>query len=201
MLYKRTYSNCDNLPLYNFIKTLTTNDLDYLIIPKSIGLKPNLALVWENIFTDYSDRMEDKQSRKVFLMMKEIKSLENAINLSNNCIQLLLKVNNLDKFKPTIEALKSTLQVYAQFTNETIAKDLKTCMSKIKMLRSKHSQLIKEYNSMVDNSDRKATEKDFIDQIVILEESMGVPIDPKNISTAKYISYINRLREKVKDGH
>ena len=53
------YKNCETLPVYNFMKIINTDNLDWLIKGYEDGLeyehKENLEFAWEEIIKEYLD--------------------------------------------------------------------------------------------------------------------------------------------------
>lgn len=194
-LKRKTYHNCDDLPLWNFIKLLTTDDLKYLLSDKDwYRMLPDLEDVWERIFMDYTERLNDPSTERTRVLIKRINLLESHITICETSIDLLTRVEDLDKYQPTILTLRSLLGVYAPFTSETLPKDLKTCIGKVKLMRMQYKQELSTYRELSKDDEKKASEADFTAQIVALEKYMGIPIDSRNISVAKYISYLSAIK-------
>lgn len=189
------------MPLYNFIKVLTTDNLKWLLSDKDgWRLKPDLDEVWERIFMDYTERKKDPNSQQTFEIIKTIRTLEYKIKIAKASIELLAKVDDLSEFKPTISALKSETNYYGAFTKQSLAKDLKQCLARLKLMIARHSEAYEEYKSISQDDQAKAKESDFTEQIVVLEQTFGFFIETRKISVAKYISYLSDYKMKAENG-
>lgn len=195
MIKRKTYNNCDDLPMYNFIKVLTTDNFKWLLCDKDWWLlKPDMEEVWERLFMDYTERINDPSTERIRVMIKRITLLQFNINNCEVAIDLLTRVSNLEVYQPTIDALKSTLGVYGAFTEATLEKDLKACMGKVKAMRMQLKNEQSNYRELSKDEEQKASEADFTAQIVVLEKYFGIPIDLRKISVAKYISYLSTIK-------
>lgn len=196
MIYRKAYTSIEDLPLKNFVKTITTDNLNHLLADNRVYLpKPNLNKIWEDIFNQYIERSEDQKSKHVFNLIKNIHLIGNYMNISSQAINFLSNVPDVSKFKDTHAVLRSILQVRCKFDNDTFAFDLKTCLGSFKRLKLKYDELLTEYNQMQSNEKEKVSEADFTEQIVRLEKIHKISIDDSKISVSKYISYVKQAQE------
>lgn len=196
-LTRSAYTSIEDMPLRNFVKAITTNDMDWLICDKKWYLpKPNLENVWEQLFQQYIERTKDPKSNKIFQLVRDITVIGNYINLSSQAIIVISKAQNLEALEGIKTALRSMLLVRCQFTKETIDQDIKTCISGIKKMRLRLGELNREYEELHKDEKQKVVEADFTDNIVRLEKIHGVSIDYKKISVSKYISYLAEAKNE-----
>lgn len=131
--------------MWVFIQVLVNDNLKNLLTDKDgWRLKPDLTEVWERIFMDYTERINDPSTQRTFLIIKSIRILSNQIAIARSSIELLVKVDDIDDFKPTIDVLKSTVGYYGQFTKETIGLDLKQCVSRVKLMVTRYNEALSE---------------------------------------------------------
>jgi len=196
ILYRKTYANCSELPLLNFIKCLTKDDLNQLLSDKDgWRLKPDLQAVWDDIFMEYTELSQDQQGTHIFELIKEIQVLRNKINLIQECINLLSRVEDVTPFKITIDTLKKLAGVFLPFTNETIAQDLVTTANKAKSYVIQYETVLQEYQSIAKVEQAKATEMDYMEELAIMREHFQ--FDSRKISTMEYIALKKTLKQKV----
>lgn len=199
-IYRKTFTNCSDLPLLNFIKILTKGDLRQLYSDKDNWLmKPDLEAIWDDIFMEYTELSNDTQNTHIFNLIKDIHFLKNKIDLIDLIIDTLTRVDDLSKFQPMIKDLKSLAGVYLPFTEGSLLKDLITTKNKAKSYLMKYKELILEYKSLAEVEQAKATEMDYMEQVSFLKSSdgLGVSFDIKNISVMEYIAFTKQLKSKV----
>lgn len=200
-LTRSAYTSIEDMPLRNFVKAITTNDMDWLICDNKWYLpKPNLENVWEQLFQQYIERTKDPKSNKIFQLVRDITVIGNYINISNQAISHLSTCRTLTGMDGIKDALRSMLLVRCQFTEETLLNDIKICLSAVKRLKIKHADLTAEYKQLQGREQQKVSETDFTEQIVSLEKIHGISIDYRNISVSKYISYIDEAKREQKNG-
>lgn len=197
MLYRKTFKNCSELPLFNFVRVLTREDYSCLISDSSSWrLKPNLHDAWDSIFMEYTELSQDKQGNHIFHLIKDLKVLENKINLIQFCIDTLAKGSDLSKLKPTIDTLKTLAGVSFPFTEETLFHDLNRTAKASKRFVIQYEETLSEYKKLSKSEQAKATEMDFMDHITYIKETLGISFDIRNISVMEYVSLTKRVKEK-----
>lgn len=202
MLYHRsftrkTYTNCSDLPLFNFIKILTKGDLNQLLSDKDgWRLKPNLEQIWDDIFMEYTELSQDRQGSHIFGLIKDLQVLKSKIDLIQLCIDVLSKTTNLSDKKPTIDTLKKLAGVYFQFTEATIVNDLKNTANSAKRFVIQHEEILKEYRSLATVEQSKATEMDYMEEIALIKSHENVSFDIRTTSVIEYIAYKKNIKAK-----
>lgn len=201
MLYRSAYTSIEDMPLRNFVKTVTTNDLTWLLSDNKWYLpKPDLKSNWETVFNEYIERMKDPKSQRVFQLVRDITITANYINIANQAIQLLYASTDENDFKEVKKTLNAILMTRCKFNNDSLLKDIKICVSAIKRLVIRHRELSEEYHGLQVSEAEKVSETDFTQQIVSLEKIHGISIDYRKISVSKYISYIEEAKKDQQNG-
>lgn len=197
ILYRKTYQNCSELPLYNFIRCLTKEDYSALLCDKDgWRLKPDLSAVWDNIFMEYTELSQDKQGTHIFHLIRELTVLKNKLDLIQLCIDTLEKATNLELMQPTIKTLKSLSGVTYPFTKETLLKDLQMTAKVSKRFIIQYEETLSEYRNLSKSEQSKATEMDYMEQVTAIKEHLGVQFDIRTLSVIEYIALVKRIKEK-----
>lgn len=192
------YSSCEDLPLFNWVKLVVTGDVEWLFSePLKKWHKPtDLTLIWEKIFTEYTELTNDVKANHVLSMIKGITVINNKLQIIQSAINLLAKARPMENYQPIIKMLKEFGFRYS-FTEETIFEDLKRTASSAKRMVITRDQLQKDYETF-GNSDQKATEKDYYLMIAELSKFLGFPIDAKKTTVLSYISYVEQYHNSIK---
>jgi len=199
VLYRKTYKDCSELPVLNFIKLLTKGDLRQLFSDNdSWRLRPDLQAIWDNIFMEYTELMPDAQGSYIFGLVKEMNVIKSKLSLIQPCVDMLSKTKDLSNKKPTIDTLKSLCGVFLTFTEETIRNDLKSCVNIAKRFVIEYEELYNEYRKLATNEQSKASEIDYMEQIAAIKAIEGVSFDIRTTSTLEYIAYMKNIKAKQK---
>lgn len=200
ILTPSTYKSCSDLPLYNFIKIVVENDLDYLYAKKPTFLhkKADLPALWDSIFDEYSSLSDNTQNAHVLELLKSIKEIEFKLSIIAACIEVLtncVKENlNVKDYQLTIETLRS-YGFYHEYSNLTLQEDIKRIISGSKTLHIELGDLVAEYEKIDLNKDSGATEKDFVDEVALVSSFHKIQIDTRRISVMEYISYLSLFKK------
>lgn len=196
-IYRKTYSNCSELPLFNFIRILTRNDLNQLYSDKDNWLlKPDLKAVWDGIFMEYTELSQDKQGTHIFHLIRELTVLKAKLDLIQLCIDTLGRCTSLELMQPTIKTLKQLSGVTYPFTAETLLKDLEMTAKASKRFIVQYEETLAEYRAISKDEQAKATEMDYMEQIVAIKEHLGISFDVRNTTVTEYIALVKRIKEK-----
>lgn len=197
MIYRSVYSSLEDMPLRNFVKAVTSSNLNWLLSDSKWYLpKPDLKTYWELIFNQYIERMKDPKSQRIFQLVRDITVIANYINIANQAISIIASSSKEAEFKEVKSTLNSILMTRCKFADDTLLNDIKICISALKRLTIKHKELTEEYKGLQQSESEKISETDFTEQIVSLEKIHGISIDYRNISVSKYISYIDEAKKE-----
>lgn len=195
---RKTYTSCSDLPLYNFIKIVVHDDLNWLysedksILTHSIDLQP----VWETIFAEYTTISNNTQSKHVFALTKEIALINNKLFIIQNTVNYLAKVYDV-----RLCDMLRRMGFRYKFTPETLEKDLKLTVSSAKSMVIRMQEAEADYNKL-NNSDKKVTEDDFYGLVREIARFNGFPIDAKRTTVTEFVSDIKAFNavNKPKNG-
>jgi len=191
---RKTFTSCSDLPLYNFIKIVVTNDKNWLYSEhKMPWLKSaDLESIWENIFNEYSELSNDKHGKAVFSITKTLTVLNGKIWVIEQCLSLLQSVSSVGDVKDYAETIQ-TLKSYGfnyEWLNITLDDDIRKTKSSMKRIVLERNDAQKSYENLQSDNSKQATEADFDILIGQLSKFQGYYIDKKVITVAEYISYI-----------
>lgn len=201
ILTRKHYTSCEDLPLYNWIKLVVTNNAEWLYSePKKPWHKSNdISSIWEKIFEEYSELSADKSADHVLSMVKGITVINNKLAVIQAAINLLAYARPLSDYQPTIQLLKDYGFRFS-YSEETIIKDLQLTASSAKTMVIQRQQLEKDYENY-ESKQSKSTEKDYYNLIAQLSKFLGFPIDAKKTTVYSYISYVEQYKNSIqKDG-
>lgn len=195
---RKTYKSCSELPLYNFIKIVVHDDLNWLYSePKSIlRHSVDLRLLWSDIFAEYTTISNNTQSKHVFALTKEITVINNKLILIQTAVDYLTK--NYDE---RLCAVLRRMGFMYKFTPDTLQNDLKLTISSAKRLVIRKQEAEADY-SKLNTSDKKVTEDDFYGLITQLSRFVAFRINPKETTVTEFAKYINafNIENKPKNG-
>lgn len=187
----KLYKDCHDLPLYNFLKIISENDLTYLVIS---GSPPEKTLVdlWEVIFNEYSDLFKDKQKEYVIEVIKEI----TVYNLNLDLIERIVNVM-VDNPSEHLAGILRSMGFIFDFNPEDqdkYIKELNLTISKAKSLLFKLENAKKELQSLQVDTDKK-TNYDSV--LVTLGKYQGYRIDPKTTPVSEYVEVFNNYNREI----
>lgn len=184
---RKTYSSCNELPLYNFIKIVVYDDLNFLYSERKTLLNTNIDLksLWSDIFAEYTSISNNTQSKHVFALTKEITVINNKLSIIQNAVNYLAKHYD----KRLCDMLRRMGFMY-RFTPETLQNDLRLTVSSAKRLLIRRQEAQGDYNEL-NKSDKKVTEDDFLGLVRQISRFNGFPIDVKKTSVTEFVKDIN----------
>lgn len=201
MIFKRkTFASCADLPMYNFIKLVVLNDLNWLYSePKRWYLRNvDLSDLWTNIFDEYTELSSDKQGNHILEVMKDITRINGDLFIINSIVDLLRSASkngeNISEYEPSLNILRG-YGFYFEYLNVTILEDCNKVLNSAKtmLIELKDAQI--EYDKINTSDNSKATEKDYYDTMGELSKFQGHYIDTKLISVIDFISLISRFNK------
>lgn len=195
---RSTYKSCSDLLLYNFIQILVHDNKELLYNrPNKAWYKAaDLETIWDGIFMEYIELCEDKRSKAVLELMKEITIVNNKIEITQNCINLLSRINDVEDYQPAINILRSYGFMYS-FNNESLLEDLQKTAKSAKRLIFERDELRAQLNEINKNDQEKATEKDFSVHLANIESTTNITIRPKEHTVMDYIGFLQVFNVKM----
>lgn len=195
---RKTYTSCSELPLYNFIKIVVHDDLNWLYSEHRTVLNRNTDLqpVWENIFAEYTTISNNTQSKHVFALTKEITVINNKLYIIQCAVDYLAKV-----YDERLCIMLRKMGFRYRFTPETLEKDLKLTISSAKSMIIRKQEAEADY-AKLNQSDKKVTEDDFYGLVREISRFNRFPIDARKTSVTEFVKDINAFNivNKPKNG-
>lgn len=191
----KTYKDCNELPMANFIRCAIDNDLTALYKHeiKFWHRKTDLDVIWDKIHDEYKSLTGQNGPTELFSFMKEREYLINKLRIIDICAKALM----IKYSKGWCVTLKRNGFSYP-FTEKTYLKDLDMVLSKVKTIGLKLGSLTKKINDLQQTETKDTSADDFNKVTVELERNMGVNIDLETCSVSKFIAYINNIKENGK---
>lgn len=192
---KLVYKKCNELPLYIFIQVLLTGQVELLLksdLVKPLFTKKALQDIWDNIFSEYTLLMDDKNANVSFELFRDINVFHNKITIINAFVFSLRQEYNII----AIESLRE-YGFNFKFTKETYLND---CNGVIERSKNIVMQLIEkehEYNDLKKNRDNEIKETDYTDLLFEISKSAGHRLSAREITVIEFISAYNSFKREI----
>lgn len=194
------YKNCDMLPVYNFMKVINTDDLNWLVKnyeEDENKYEGNLEIFWDRIIKEYLDLKKDKKVLQSYQARIIIKRLEDKLSV---CTQLI-DVCTIDIGLENIEKISNSLQKHDKSYKINLKKPLEIEKKRIlkSFIKLQFSIDIKKSNF---DKDFGSTEKDngkldIWTEMGNLEQALKRnEINPKTTVVAKWIALCNLSKKQ-----
>jgi hypothetical protein len=185
------YSQCTDLPIYNFVKCSVSGDLKYLV--KS-GSPDNLDEVWDKIKNEYAELCNDTSQAYLLNMVVKIDMLDKRLIIIQGIVDQLSKRRNED--------LITMLQVELGFPFQYIdlETDLKNTITKAKFDLLTLKTLEAEYKAYLEENKggKELTEQDYEEQMIMLSKWQQCKYTLRDTTVSEYVALINRFNAENK---
>lgn len=181
------YTSCSNLPLWNFIRIITSGNLNYLLIKRglfNVDLKP----IWEAIFSEYLELSGSSHHVKLLSLLKEQKILATKITIVHHAISSL----QTNYHEGTVGVLRS---MGFKLNKKTASSDLNRVVSKTKTWVMRLNRVSAELDTLSKNE--SVSDSDFDAILAELSRFQGYRIDPKTVTVSEYIAITNSLKKDI----
>jgi len=191
---RKTYNSCAELPLFNFIKLVVTNETEWIYSePKSVLKKEvDTQALWETIFEEYSRLSNNTKNKQILSLLKEITTINVKLDLVDAICVFLS-----DTFDADLVQILKNMGFRYRYTEETIAKDIQLTLSSAKRMIFTRDEAMREYE-IANKQEDPLTEKDFNKLVIQLSKFIGFSIDTKKASTLDFINYVEAFNEEYK---
>lgn len=179
------YNSIHNLPLHNFIEIAVTNDLKGLVIE---GNPDNLDEVWENIFNEYSEAVQDGSVSNALRLAIQISFLTNRLSQIQQAVSYL----NIRRCDAIIECLKNDYGFRLQYID--LRKDLERTIVLCKSDEVKLAKAIKEYESLTEKTEQSVSRSDFTSNLVSLSKYLGFMPNKMSITVGEYVEMLKDFK-------
>lgn len=198
MLY---FANSKELPLYNFFEIIENNDVGFLLKkPKELTKDEILQLkaVWVNIFDEYITLRNNEQSKEHYRVRADVLTLEAKLQNLKTLTYLFSVVSDNDTMMELIKALSSLgfpidQRKPRQKEYERLIRHQKAIQTNINRKKSDRKDIFNKEKKQV----KRNYEQDVADVEMMLNKNF---IDTKKVTVSRWVSYLNQVDKKIKDG-
>lgn len=179
--------SCYKLTMDKFIDCLIDNDFTGL----GKGSQTELLLAWVEVFNEFSSLRQNSQSEEIFVLLKNIFSIEEKIKIIGYCVDILWVVYNRDIAN---ELKELGFNVKLDWSNkQSYYKDLNSVITKAKSLNVKLQQHQKELDLLTNKHKGNSWKrKDFTSINTNLAKFMNFHINNSIISVADWCDMVNK---------
>lgn len=183
------------MPLYNFIKVITTQDLQWLVIEGS-PTQEQLNAAWNEIFMEYCDLSPSPAQQYLFNLTKDIKVIEGRLEVINAvCNQMLI-----DPRQEYIDILVE-YGFYFDYTEETLGNDIEQVLIQARSLLVQRQVKEGEYlRYQEQHKGESITEYDYDEQLAVLSKNQGYQLRSKDLTVTQFVAIFNRFKADNKHG-
>jgi hypothetical protein len=188
--FGKTYQNCAELPLDNFIKIASSGDLKHLVV-FGFPTKAQLVLAWDAILSEYLVLSNSPQQNFMLTCMKEITTLSNKIEI----IQALVDHLALHYHEGMVINLKllGFRFKYNPENKEQYHKDLQLTVTQSKSLLIRLEQKKKDLNLL--RSKESGSDADYDSVLTELSKFQGYRLNPKDVTVSEFLAILKRFKE------
>jgi hypothetical protein len=187
------YLNCTELPLYNFIKVVTTAELHWLIKEGEVddGL---LSATWNEIYTEYSDIAPSNASTLVFQITRTILHIETKIAVVQSIIERW-KICYMPELIPIMHDYGFMYEFTPESMFDDVHKVLQQSQSWVVEKAVKEAELA-EY--VKNNQGKATTEHDYDDILSELSKFQGFQLHSRNLTVSEFVAILVRFNRQNK---
>lgn len=187
------YADCDELPLFNFIKIVVTGDYRWLWKNKDKTDGTDLKDVWTNITEEYNECSGNLSYKSQLALSKQLTFINNKLVIIQAVVDFLMVEYNKD----LCDLLRSMGFVY-KYDPADLYKDLKLTISSAKRLVVSLREAEIELNAMEEKQE-KPSESNYLILIAQLSKFLGFKIPSKKTSVKEFVSYLSLAEKGVKN--
>lgn len=185
----RYYRSIKEIPLYNFIEIIETNDLKFLM-KHGPGRRKKKIQIWEKIFDEYITLTNDKKVNNVFLLARFVTFERFKISL------LMILLNSIRKQWNTELAEKiNSLGIRSRITEDTFHRDIIRINGEIKLmvlsLRKKEKELKDK------NKGEQSGRNEWVKLLMDLSKYQGYRINPKKITVYEFCIILLNYKDEA----
>lgn len=188
------YTKCKHTPMINFVDALVNDNLQALY-RWPFGyffFKRKVKDAWDNLFTEYTDLIENDSISISFSLIKDIHYMHNKLFIINTCVFALRM-----KYNEKVIYILKKMGFNLKFTRESYLKDCNSVISRAKSIVADLANKEKEYSGMKKNS--SVSEQNYIDMVYAISKSAGHRLSVREITVsefcAAYNSYVREAKE------
>lgn len=185
------YKDCQDMPLVKFVDMLIDGDLAGLVKTRGLFRQPAKILkdVWADIYEEFNELNKSVESKTYLVLTRNRAVLRNKIFIIQTVVASVGQ-NYCFELACTLK----TLGFNYSFSRETIVKDLKAVLVKVKGMKMDIAKIDKQLLPFLD-SKVKIAKKDFIEMLTVLSKHQGYNLDLNKITVAEYAIILNNYKE------
>lgn len=191
--FGKRYTSCSEMPLYNFIKVIVTNELKW-VSAYGFHTREQLEKSWEAIFEEYMTLSKDTSQNYLLSLIKEITFLTYKLNIIQVIVDELAKGHD-EKFVKLLQGLGFRFK-FDPDNAEQYAKDLKLTVSQSKAMLIKIKDSEHKLSEMK-KENKPVNEGEYDIFLSELSKFQGYRIDPKVFTVSEFVAVVNRFKADI----
>ena len=195
----RLYTNCDELPMWNFEQIRKTGELKWLVYSYDgfggVEVPEDAPMVWDNILNEYSKLTANNETIQYFELLADQSDLQTRLEFGATLLQNISERWHLMPKhiqEGYVEALKDH-RFYLN-TSKPLDKELERLFRQLKAVEMK----LKQFNGEKEVFEKKRLETDLIEVKVKIQRIIKMPIDLKRVSVKEWLLTITDAINSVK---
>ncbi|MEZ7496472.1 hypothetical protein QO206_13320 [Leeuwenhoekiella aequorea] len=195
----RLYTNCDELPMWNFEQVRKTGDLKWLVYLfdgfGEVEVPEDAPMVWDNILSQYSELTANNETIQYFELLADQSDLQTRLEFGAILLQNVAERWHLmPKYiqEGYVDALKDH-RFYLD-TRKPLDKELERLFRQLKAVEMK----LKQFNGEKEVFEKKRPETDLIEVKVKIQRIIKMSIDLKKVSIKEWLLTITDAINSVK---
>lgn len=181
----------EDMPIYNFDKVISTNDLRYLVVDwdyrSEIEIPEDAESKWDEIYNEYCLKTQNNKSLTYYALISEVSYLETRYNILIILIKAL-REGNKELFGKEINSWGFKFNIKGN-----VLEQLPLLSNQLRAAKQKIDVRLTSLNAM--KSDEVSTS--LIKQCIKLKRVTGLDIDTKKTSVDEWIAIHEEAKEII----
>jgi hypothetical protein len=181
----KVYDGCDDLPLFNFIKIITTDDLKWLVVSGTPG-DDELKDAWDKVSLEYQELTQDTKSKQLTSLKAEIAYLTNQIFWTQSVVDQITWA-----YSPEWATLLNELGFRFRYEDgPELHRELEITIAQSKSLVVELEERKAELEELTKGNE-KTTEAGYYVLLADIGKYMGSIINPKEVTVTQFVGIYN----------
>lgn len=186
------FADCSELPLFNFIKAVTTGDLVWLV-KSGHPSNERLEKAWHEISNEYSELSDSKQASYLLTLLKDFHSLPLKIEIIQAIVDRM-RINHDPELAKRLNRLGFR---FSYAPGDSLKRELDLTITQAKSLVVKYENT-KANLQKLNSEGEPAQQSDFDDLLAELSKYMGYRLDPKSMSVSEFCAIVKKFKRENK---
>lgn len=192
----RLYSNCDEIPKWNFDKINETQDYKYLVYGYDgwgdVNVPKNAKEVFESIMEEFSELTVSNKTWRYFELVKDVNDLDNRAYFGKMLLNQLAK-RRLSMPKDIRDQYAEQLREFGFYLNDgkPFIKEYERLQKQLKVVYMKLEQKSKEAQEFEGKNFTNNEEISTIKLKVKIQKILKVDLDLKRISVKEWLIWLD----------